>query len=927
MTMQIDHLSNPSSLVSWERERIASPVNAFVRFEREYTELSVPDCFEQRSLRYAERVAIETPEGGITYGELNSASDRLASILLRERGTGQEPIALLLEHDAPVPVAMMAVLKAGKFYVPLDPSYPVQRNREILKDSQTKLIITNNKNLALASEFSGDRHQMILLEEGARGNDLQRPRISVRKEDLAYVLYTSGSTGSPKGVMHTHGNLLHKVMRHTNGRRICSEDRLALLFSYSFGASLTNTFGALLNGSTLIPFNLRERGISQLAGWLRDQRITIVHTVPTVFRHFVHGLQSGETFPTLRLIRLGGETMYRSDVELFREHFGNDCILHLGMGSGETGVVLECFFDKHTECRTELAPAGYATEDTEVLIVDEAGQPVGFEHVGEIAIRGRFLSVGYWRKPDLTESSFLPDPTGGDCRTYLTGDLGYMLRDGCVFHLGRKDSQVKIRGARVELAEVEATFLSLPQVREAVVVAREDRTGEKRLAAYVVLQPDSGVTSQSLGRSVRAKLPDFMVPSLIELRDSLPLLPNGKVDRQALSKTPPTERRDRDTSLTPPRYFLEVQLGHIWEEVLELRSIGIRDDFFDLGGDSLRAVEMFSRVEEICGKRLSPSRLLSRLTIEQLAEVLLEDDSESFKGALVPIQVGGLNRPFFFLHGDCETGGFYCRNLSKHLGQDQPFYAVMPHGYDEQPIPEYVETMAQDRLRAILEIQPTGPYLLGGFCGGGIVAFEIAQQLRRNGQQVEPLLLIDSRAKNIELRSLHKVSRWLARAFRMTLTEERQCFRRLRWWHDGWRESAKRGVQGQTAFLVGKASHWTKASFRALASPFSRDSIAPEEQPLDTGFSDSLDERTLRYLRHHSAVSYYVPQRYPGRIVLFGSTTLRERCAGDLTAGWSEVTPDLEVHWIEGDHKSCVTKYAAEVAHKLRPYLFKRSAV
>ena len=409
-------------------------------------------------------------------------------------------------------------------------------------------------------------------------------------------------------------------MRHTNGRHICPSDRIALLFSYSVGPSATNLFSSLLNGATLLPFNLKELGVGHLAQWLMEEEITMFHAVPTVFRHFVDSLKGDHTFPKLRLIRLGGETMVQKDLQRFKEHFNDNCILHVGMGSGER-FCLECFFDRETECHTDLLPAGYAAEDTKILLLDEKRQTVGFERIGEIAVKSRYLSPGYWQKPEHTRATFLPDPDGGKERIYLTGDLGYMLSDGCVFHLGRKDMQIKIRGYRVEPGEIEAVLLSISGVEEAVVVGKEDRQGDKRLVAYIVLRGEPPPTIQALRKSLRQRLPGYMVPSAFVHLESLPLLPSGKVDRKGLPDPDPSQR-EADNCLIAPRTTLEKVVAEIWREVLGVDELSVEDDFFDLGGHSLQATQVISRIGEAYQVDLLPQLLFVLPTVAALAQQL-----------------------------------------------------------------------------------------------------------------------------------------------------------------------------------------------------------------------------------------------------------------------------------------------------------------
>jgi amino acid adenylation domain-containing protein len=598
------------------------PANDFVRFEKHWTAKSIPDCLEDR-LRGedADRLALGLLDRDLSYRELDRLSNGVAHALVSLRGLRPEPIPLLLEHDAPVPSAMLGVLKAGKFYVPLDPSYPLNRNRYVLNDSQAELLLTNTKHVSLAASLCGNDCGVVNLDEIPPRLPGDYAGVASAADDLVQVLYTSGSTGKPKGVMHTHHTLLYNVMRHTNGRHICRDDRIALLFSYSFGPAIVNLFSALLNAAAAFPFNVRELGVTRLAQWLVDREITQFHTVPTLFRHLTENLAGGETFPKLRLIQLGGETMFSTDLERFKRHFSDNCLLSVGMGSAECGHVFDCGYSKETECTTDILPVGYPVEDTEALLLDAENRPVGFGCVGEIVIRGSFLSPGYWRQPELTRTVFLPGPAGESDRLYLTGDLGCMLPDGCVFHLGRTDARVKIKGYRIEIPDVEAALQNISGVREAVVIARDGPGGDKRLVAYLVTNADGAPSVRMFRETLQGTLPDYMVPSAFVMLESLPLLPNGKVDRRALP-APGRARPALDQPPVAPRTPVETSLCAIWREVLDLDEVGVADPFLDLGGTSLAAGRILARIAETLQVDLPLRLLFEAPTVAGLAAAI-----------------------------------------------------------------------------------------------------------------------------------------------------------------------------------------------------------------------------------------------------------------------------------------------------------------
>src|ERR671938_3894 len=379
--MNDDFSGLPADLRQLEQVRRIPPTDAFIRFEGEETEQSIPQRFEQQVGRYPDRLAVKTRSHQLSYAALNKVANRVARALLAQRGEGAEPIALLLEHDALMIAAILGVLKAGKVYVPLDPSFPYARNAYILEDSQAGLIITNNENGSLAESLSEKRHSLINIDEiGATLSD-ENVDLSISADNLANIIYTSGSTGQPKGVVQNHRNLLHVAMRYTNGLRISAEDRLTLLQSYSVAGSVSNMLGALLNGASLFPFNVKEEGLIKLADWLIEEEITVYHSVPTVFRQFATTLTGKEEFPELRLIRLGGEPVYAEDVQLYKRYFPSDSIFVNSYGASEAGSVLRYCVDKDTEISGAMVPVGYPLGDVDILLLDDEGAAVGSNRV------------------------------------------------------------------------------------------------------------------------------------------------------------------------------------------------------------------------------------------------------------------------------------------------------------------------------------------------------------------------------------------------------------------------------------------------------------------------------------------------------------------------------------------------------------------
>jgi len=620
------------------------PGSRFVEFRKEDTEQSIPGRFEQQAHRYPQRLAVKTRSLSLTYDELNRISNRAAHAVLA-CCDGEEPIALLFKPGAAVITASLGVLKAGKAYVSIDVSLPRVKATSILEHIQSRFILTDKDNLSLAHQLAGGRLKILNLDEMDWALPDENPGLSIPADRIAYINYTSGSTGEPKGVVWNHRNELFGIRVKTNALRICPYDRVTLARSNNVGAT-RDMFLALLNGAALFPFDLYEQGLAHLGDWLLEQEITVYTCVATIFRHSVQALNRNRRFPNIRLIHIGGEPLSKSDVELYKKHFSDECIFVNRYSISETQAVSYYFIDKQTEIKDdERVPVGYPLEGNEILLLDEEGNKLGVNQVGEIAVKSPYLAAGYWRQPELTRAKFLPDPSGGHARTYLTGDLGYMLPDGCLVHVGRKDFQAKIRGYRVEVSEIEMALLEIPFIKQVVVLARDDSRADKRLVAYVVPHPGRAPMSGELRALLKKKLPTYMLPSSFVVMDSLPLTPSGKVDRSALP--PPTKSREKaDTSYAAANTPVEKVLVKLWADTMGIEDVAIHDDFLELGCDSLHAAQIVSEVNNVFPLKQPLKTLFQAPTVAKLIEFVLANETHpghADKSAKLFMKIDGMS--------------------------------------------------------------------------------------------------------------------------------------------------------------------------------------------------------------------------------------------------------------------------------------------
>ncbi|MEE4186423.1 MAG: amino acid adenylation domain-containing protein [Gammaproteobacteria bacterium] len=546
--------------------------------------------------------------GAWSYAELNDRANRIAHALLELGLPANSRIGLLQDHDAPMIAAILGTLKAGHAYVPLDPLSPQRRLEQIAADTGLAALLHAPRHAAAAAALS---NRPLEVSAKAPAAPLANPGVRVADDALAYILTTSGSTGRPKGVMQTRRNMTHLMLNYAAAIRINADDRLSLFSTYGFDAAVMDIFGALVRGATVCPIDIRRTAsAAAVRAALCNLRVNVFHATPTVYRYLVSAADDAQ-LPHVRAVVLGGEAARPSDLQAFKRCFSRGALFVNGLGLTESTLVLQYFADHDTPVPADALPVGTPVADTEVVLLDEHGQPAAV--AGEIAIHSPWLTPGYWNAPEATAAAFFTDSNGR--RFYRSGDLARYTADGELVYRGRRDAQLKVRGHRIEPGDIAHALNTATAVSDSAVALMQDAGGEQRLTAYVVPAPDQAFEPAFLREWLAARLPDYMVPAAFVAMEALPLTPNGKLDTRHL---PPPELAADDTGYVAPRTELEIAMASIWSSVLGVERVGITDNFFALGGHSLNATQLVARLRDTLGTEFPLRTLFDQPTIAEL---------------------------------------------------------------------------------------------------------------------------------------------------------------------------------------------------------------------------------------------------------------------------------------------------------------------
>ena len=863
-------------LTEGERELLASWNETDREFPRDG---GIGELFERTAAKTPHAVAVVDGATECTYRELNERANQLAHYL-RELGVkAGTPVGVYLDRGLPMIVGFLGILKAGGAYLPLDRGYPKERLTLMIEDTQAPVIITTD---ALQSALPQTRATLLRLdavEDQLAVESRENLRSTVCGDNIANIIYTSGSTGRPKGVCVPHRGIARLCLNVDYGQ-IVPADVVPQISNCSFDAATWEIWATLLNGARLVVFRPEMlASVRDLGEALTRYKITTMFLTTALFNQVA--AEAPETFRSLRHLLFGGEAADPKWVAEVLRKAAPQRLVNV-YGPTETTTYATWYWVKEVPPGAQSIPIGRPIANTTAWVLDKKLQPVPIGVPGELCIGGDGVAAGYLNRPELTEEKFVDHPTFG--RLYRSGDLVKRLPSGDLEFLGRIDEQVKIRGFRVEPGEIESALSAHPGVGQCIVIARKDAAGSKQLVGYFSPKQTPGPAPEEIRAFLKERVPDYMVPAFLVPLARLPVNANGKIDRKALP-APETLRTPAEEKRLAPRDDIERQLQEIWQSVLGIPQIGVQDRFFDLGGHSLLALRLIAQIEKKFGRKLPVTAIFQAPTIEQLAVILRGKGEWTPVSSLVEIQRGGKRPPLVLVHG--VGGGMFWgySNLAHHLDPEQPVFAFKSRGMDGQEEFETIEELAAHYVNDLRRFQPQGPYYLGGYCFGGVVAYEMARILHDQGQEIGLLAMFNSCPPNSAYTRVRFGPQFVWRFFANLghlfvnslewTPEQRRGF--LRW---KWRLIRK--------YLPGRRCTENEIEDWVDLSPF------------------PADQKKL-WETHIRALMKYHPKPYSGRVTLFRSRAHQLMSSYDPQYGWGEFAQGgVTVKVVPGAHERIV---------------------
>ena len=825
------------------------------------------ELFEQQAAARPDAVAVIFENRSISYGELNQRANRLARYLMRLEVGPEVLVGICVERSIEMVVGLLGALKAGGAYVPLDPSYPSERLAYMIQDSRLPLLVTQE---TLSERLPLEGIRVIRLDADQAAIDRHssnNPASGVVPQNLSYAIYTSGSTGAPKGTLLQHQGVCNFIHAHIQKLRVGAGSRILQFAAFSFDASVSEIFTALSSGATLC---MASREIllsdSSLRDLMRSQSVTMAILPPSLL-----SLLEPSELPDLQIVISAGEACSLEIVKRWAS--GRRFFNGYGPTEASVGPLLYEVKDPLQEANPIPIGRPLSNQQAYVLNGQFQSQPVGVP--GELYVGGVGLARGYHLRPELTAERFVPNPFSGapGARLYRTGDLSRYRADGSIEFLGRIDEQVKVRGFRVELGEVEAALRATTGVSDAAVVAQGER-----LVAYLVSDSEPGPAAEQLRESLRQRLPDYMLPAAFVTMNQLPLSPSGKVDRRALSTLDPCISPARKPTIAP-RDSLELSLAQIWEEVLQVKPVGIQDNFFELGGHSLLAIRLMARLKNKTGIDLSLVPFFREPTVENLARMLRQRDIHTVSSSLVPLKPEGRLPALYLVHPSGGMVHWYVQ-LARRMNS-LPVYGLQAQGVnDTADLHTAVSEMATYYVKVIREFQPQGPYHIGSWSMGVVVAFEMALQLQAESERVGMVALIDQ-GPDCPADEPEDDAAYLVEVFGKHLSLSLEQLRRF-------------NSEDQLVYVweTARKANW----------------VYPE-------FTLPLFKQFVHVLRvHTNAMRQYVPKTYNGRVTLFRAAEQSDSSPPEADMGWGRLAAGgVDVQIVPGDHLSMLQEPYVEV--------------
>jgi amino acid adenylation domain-containing protein len=853
---------------------------------------------------YGDKPFVINKHGELSFKQNNNHANVICEEIKRSIKGKSIGVGLYMDNPLKIIPAMLGVMKSNNFFVPLDTTFPEETLQQILTIAEIKLILTDSDSIEKASSVLNDDGLLLInVDDLDYSLDIPEPEVHHSPDDIVQVLFTSGSTGEPKGAIEDYRYLVRAIALKMDSGDYDANDMVLQLSTFTYSAPHTHTFSALFSGATLYYHNLKEDGFFGLPDILRQQNITIFSATPTVFRGFIQILKPDEKFPNIKRVRGGGEKKLPKDIKDIQRHFPSVTKVQLGFASTETQIVSRNLVPVNYPFTEDAIPAGYPLEDIKLMIWDENGVELPVDVEGEIVIYGDALARGYINNPELTRKQFIPDPENPLCQYYRSGDLGKILPDGQLLHLGRIDQMVKIKGVRIELSTLENHILSYPGIVQVASKAINDGHGNKKLASYFVAENGINTPVSDLRKFLMERLPLTHLPHFLIQLAELPMTRNGKV---ALTKLPLPKmvRPELPYPKDPAVDDLEETLLGIWEEQLGVSGIGVNDDFFDLGGDSFLGVVLVVAIEKVLGSEFPVSVLLQAPTIRQQAKIIRNQEVDTTFSQLIPIHPHGSLPPLFFIPG---KGGYptRIRHLSKTLDADVPVYAMqdlMGQGKSDVESRQ-IKSTASLYLSEIKRIAPNGPYVLVGESMGGKICYEIAQQLRARGEELPLIFLLDTYNMEFSVKDQYHEQHNLP-YYQMLLQKHLSI-----WFKSDWS-----GKKEYLQFYKETFGNKIKRFFgRKLTNATKK---GRSKQP--SLLPDNIKQMEREFIQ---ADRNYITEPYPGKVVLIKA--LRGPYAFEPTNGWDKVDiGKLVVHQLDCYHGSILFEPAVtQLAEIIQKYI------